>query len=121
MPNEQKAGGELDRLIAEKVMGWQWLDHEHDPILVPPAAARGTHVIPEYSADIASAWEVVVELKRLGFRYFLGNGVDKPHSCYFEDPGTRQGEAESDTAPHAICLAALKAVAALPAKQEASV
>lgn len=97
---------------------------------------------PHYSTDITAAWEVVVEVQRQhpGWRFSLLGG-DRPfgyqlvegggyicdrsvvypfgwHARFFggEDPTVgyplSNGEADADTAPLAICLAALKAVAA---------
>ena len=89
-----EAGPELDALIAE-MMG------------LP---------VQNFSTDIAAAWIVVNEIiRRVGLGWFcLRNECDtkyKPsmsgYSCDFGDYGAR---AEAQTAPLAICRAALKAV-----------
>ena len=76
--------------------------------------------IAEYSTNIAAAWEVVEKLRQ---QYPLTKLVAKPHGpaawqCeffYSSDgrltlPACDIHLAEADTAPLAICLAALKAV-----------
>ncbi len=97
-----KPGKELDRLVAEKVMDYY---KNFDNILSPP----------KYSTDIAAAWEVVEKLAEDTHGGFALNQLRFPHrqgirgyltSFY----GETHVEATADTAPHAICLAALKAV-----------
>lgn len=102
-----KPGRELDALIAEKVMGWK-----------PPEFIDGVSLerrwkndrgefdsLPRYSTDIAAAWEVVEKIGLIigknGPVWDAQDLWDLP--VYF---------ASADTAPHAICLAALKAVGA---------
>jgi hypothetical protein len=105
----------IDRLIAEKVMGWEkdkkqterWdtsfgLLHEYDW---------------EPSTDISDAWEVVEKMKEMGFNYFMQDCYTKSHAVTFIHwINTENGKSQkhydniSETAPMAICLAALKAV-----------
>jgi len=104
-------GRELDALVAEKVMGW----------IKRPKGAGTAHLwissdkqafheseLPAYSTDIAAAWQVVEKLTRRDDKLFFT--LETPISgsaweCWFS------GEwAEGETASHAICLAALKAV-----------
>jgi len=115
------AGRELDALIAEKVMGWHnneanpsqpgmWgiNDYREDgtPVLMPD--------FPAYSEDIAAAWEVVEKIKRNGFKLqfdydtWIAYWSHEDFLCGSEEALEPFGRA--DTAPHAICLAALKAV-----------
>ena len=100
-----KAGRELDALVAEKVMG------------LPGAAVGGWYNPnlldgpPPYSTDIAAAWEVVEKLLELGWHVDIEDGW-----CVIVYGG-RDGKADSEmevgeTAPEAICLAALEAVKA---------
>ena len=126
-----RAGRELDALVAEKVMGHKVLSHWEPGVV--------KHVIDEnqceidvghwpkpYSTDIAAAWEVVAELRRRD--WFMGIAealLPKGWGCVFtplhegdkiEDPNDTRPErvdARAATAPHAICLAALKAKGAL--------
>ncbi len=87
-----KAGRELDALIAEKVMGWD------------------SRCIPKpYSRDIGYAWQVVEKvLSDVKGHVDLSiepDGVNCIISGYTFDAGET-----ADTAPLAICQAALKAV-----------
>ena len=119
---ELPAGRELDALIAEKVMGrvvthpeqsspgylLEWSGDAYE--------VGGARTLPSYSTDIADAWEVVAKLEtgrphrqvRLS-----GYNVDEwfcDVALFLgEDRGTVWGEGNS--APLAICRAALKAVA----------
>lgn len=90
------AGRELDALIHDKVMGLEWcIEH---PELQP------------YSTDISAAWEVVEKLNHHGFLLSFLN-TRSPGNRYlveFRDKGDYV--AAADTAPLAICRAALKAL-----------
>ena len=128
------AGPELDRLIAEKVMGW-----DSYPALTGMASARrailnGIPVMEAHpscgtvefhpSTNIAHAWEVIESPKFTdpdGYRrtYFsidenaLGWDVEVLHKgdeIEGERPIYRRVRAQADTAPLAICHAALLAV-----------
>lgn len=86
---------ERDFLIAERVMGYPrdtainlTSDNCHSPL--------------RYSTDIAAAWEVANEV--MG-NYFELSFLDGKWSVYFSS-----GDAQADTAPEAICLAALKSL-----------
>ena len=124
------AGRDLDALIAEKVMGWtitapNWGHREIFPPFDPPedpddqcTSHSVAADIPHYSTDISAAWEAV---ETMGYRPFsvfsslvsTGPAVDGKIPCrwewfcYFDDPAF-PGQAE--TAPLAICRAALKTV-----------
>lgn len=123
---------EIDALVAEKIMGWTY--RKPDPkyisaegvgsyvgfILQPPkinecyerytCAGQLTFYgyPPHYSTDIAAAWEVAEQMKLklvvdgvFGFwRVIIGPVGERNVFCV----------AEEETAPKAICLAALKAV-----------
>lgn len=115
MSEQLPAGRELDALIAEHVMGWQqvltftadtkegqyeWID----PDLTSQA-------LPHYSTDIAAAWLVVQKIESFsliapGAWYAGGEYHNEDRWCC----ETATTIAYGDTAPHAICLAALKAV-----------
>lgn len=87
-------GMQLESIIYEKVMG--------------NSPRKGYEVscgIPHYSRDISAAWEVVEKIKDKDFslEYYKVNG---DWGCQFSDVNNR---VHCDTAPHAICLAALKA------------
>lgn len=115
------AGRELDALVAEKVMGLEVKPYEKlkgsdipeyfGTLWVPSADQnRGTPYqqwlpLPHYSTSIAAAWEVVEKLKDDDFHL-------EEHGTHWKAGfGPRWRGAE--TAPHAICLAALEAIGAL--------
>lgn len=120
-----KAGRELDALIAEKVMGWSIFIQPMNHIFPHLVEDEGRLLLFRYkissavqwspSTDIAAAWEVVEKIKREGFKVQFdgdfGWVVYWTHEDYlggsekYLEPFGKAG-----TAPHAICLAALKAV-----------
>jgi len=123
--NELEPGSELDALVAEKVMGesrpthppndWQiktqadsaggnWFagttgyQNGDEPIWIPCP----------FSRSIASAWKIIehdVLLETLHLRHSGQQGEWEASFCAF--PGTI---GHGQTAPHAICLAALRAI-----------
>lgn len=62
---------------------------------------------PHYSTDISAAWLVVEKLNNEGYRIFIDNG--NKWMCQFIVPDKWSTQHPEDTAPMAICLAALKA------------
>lgn len=111
-----KPGGELDALVAEKVMGWRWFTDEFNtrPVLIPPGMPQQC-ATPHYSTDIAAAWAVVEKLGER-FRFEIRNHEGYDWNVYVRPWDTRismSGESVTkENLPHAICLAALKAVGA---------
>lgn len=108
-----KPGRGLDQLIAEKVMGHKILVNQS---LYPDGLGEqcGSVYGPlgHYSADIAAAWEVVLEMAKRGHPveiYAGGSGDGSSWTVTFF--GGSCGNEYADTAPLAICLAALKAAA----------
>jgi len=81
--NQMTAGRDLDRLIAEKIMGWathrDWKGH-----LLYEAPGEGWTLIPEFSTDRSAARAV---------KEIMGGKIS-----------------DHLTDPHHICVAALKAV-----------
>ena len=114
------AGRELDALVAEHVMGWSLNSNNfgHVPRGWPPEMTPlDTNYdpvdVPAYSTDIAAAWEVVEKMNAEDIRLELYSPYGDPHwACQFWMEGELVAGAGVDTAPHAICLAALKAVGA---------
>lgn len=116
MTMELPAGRELDILVAEKVMGYEHFVDEADGT----DRLRGNGIImpihlPAYSTDIAAAWEVVEKLRaewmiRVGTADLLGT----PWKCVMWQRYMTTGGpfGEADTAPLAICRAALGVVGA---------
>lgn len=125
------AGRELDVLVAEKVfkwhniqslamlmddglMGWDMCGNYPDS---PPYEA--SHRIPRYSTSIAAAWEVMEKLAKDGLVLSLERG-DKWRSAFRKNLPSYFEQMEyvvADTAPLAICLAALKAVSYEPPQE----
>ena len=123
--SKMKAGKEVDTLVAEKLMGWHSAHNEAYPLQWTTPTGLVTWEHTSYgafkpSSDIATAWELL-EKMRLKYGHVVvawhpfdaipdGEGGDyavySHWSCYIEEVG----EATADTAPLAICLAALKSV-----------
>lgn len=112
-------GRELDALVAEKVMGLrvEWGQDTPCPdcdevgrycggrAWCSPCRAWYYSAYKDYSTDIAAAWEVVERLVAGGERHFV---VEKAGAWLVR---FREGDwLPGETAPHAICLAALRAV-----------
>lgn len=119
-------GRELDHIISTKIFGidyfdtWKEIETAHPSIRFPPD-------LPGYSTNIRAAWEVVEKLRSLSQYGGSNSNIDfsieqknrlengkwcvetdclKPdHNGHFKKVWVH-----ADTAPHAICLAALKAV-----------
>lgn len=140
--SELKPGRELDALVAEKVMGWapfapQVLDklgfHFCSPCDICGREGEPfEHCLPYFSTKIEAAWKVVekvIELPQFNDRHCYFN--IQQHRAEFKEAEVemrlfelRDGEellcgpyyVLGESAPHAICLAALKAVGYDPNK-----
>ena len=99
---------EIDRLIAEKVMGWiPFIDSETTESYCQP---------PFYSTDIKAAWEVYEKIYSsksgeflVGRNPYITN-TDISYVVGYMGYDCIEIYAEADTMSKAICLAALKAV-----------
>lgn len=117
-------GRELDALVAEKVMGWIDIQKQSianafgqrvmdDYVGQPSIGATQPVLVPRYSTMIQEAWKVADKLR--GEVQFLavisGKGPQgaQPWICKINREGSFLEE-RADTAPLAICLAALKGV-----------
>ena len=117
-------GRELDALVAEKVMGWLEVAKKpianafgqavmEDYVGKPTASAAQPMLVPRFSTMIQEAWKVADKLR--GEVQFLavisGKGPQgtQPWICKINREGAFLEE-RADTAPLAICLAALKGV-----------
>jgi hypothetical protein len=124
------AGRELDALVAEKVMGLRRVTEYSEEFAYPhypgdfvnsdghrvfSSFDEPTHQLPKYSSDISAAWEVVEKFIKFNPFWEENDSLwfdlspTKPPGwyCNFGDSST---SVYADTAPLAICLAALKAV-----------
>ena len=111
---EMKAGRELDNLIAEFVMGA--IDKDFDEIYTNEwrfKRENGTWFPScHYSTEISAAWEIVEKMREVGYFIRLAD-QDKFFRARFYDPEFLPVEKPSwvkaETAPEAICKAALLA------------
>lgn len=118
---------EVDARVAVEVMGWKEI---HGPGDISGGYAwfrrmenqRGVYVTANYetrctsslwspSTSIADAWLVVEKLRRDGWRIQIMVGYPDKDDCLLAN-NHRTISGQGDTAPEAICLAALKAVGA---------
>lgn len=106
-----KPGRELDCAVAEKVMGWTRVPAESGrkelwayPEMHPEANMWNVEV-PNYSTDISTAWKVVEKIGNI-----VLSGPEAESNKWLATFDTEKGSSWGNTAPHAICLAALKAV-----------
>lgn len=110
------SGPELDVLVAIKVMGCSPWPGRPDAVRASLTQFKPC-LPPEYSTDIAAAWKVVEKLtaKESITMEIMPDAFNKEYSVSikFED---KLGDAYgpfyflSQSAPHAICLAALRSV-----------
>ena len=109
-----KAGRELDALVAEKVMEWEWRGLSHGWYHGEGRLFLDEDELPHYSTQIADAWLVVEKLVGDGFYVDIGVQEDRAQvqleTLTDRSWTIRVGSTEAPTAPLAICLAALKVV-----------
>lgn len=125
-------GRELDAEVAEKVMGMVWCKCSKwhgawetytvgDEYCKCDECGDSVPYPMKYSTDISAAWEVVEKLRKDGIMILLQSDDDGYTVANNYDGVILQGWEEakknfdvcwwsSNTAPHVICLAALKAV-----------
>ena len=107
-----KPGPELDAAIAEKVMGWPAYDYGFDVVFTLPDGNVKRLENWEPSTSIFNAFEVVEAMRKNGERFLSLSITDddiEQWKCLYYD-GMQRAYAFGETAPHAICLAALLAV-----------
>lgn len=125
-----KPGRELDILIAQKVMKWKTktgiplfvstVDQYREERSEKVCITAQYNTIPRYSTDIEAAFTLVEKINRWRFtlRYEtdFGGGGKPPYNyvtAIFDPVSTNEIPdlfVKSETAAHAICLSALKAV-----------
>jgi hypothetical protein len=109
-------GRELDALVAEKVMGWghsRYFKTEDSSAVAALKRLDGWNIwkdgkwafLPHFSTDIAAAWEVAEKVGCV-----IGRGS---FGWIVKDDWTDADGIETDSAPHAICLFALKVMGTL--------
>jgi len=127
--NDLPAGRELDVLVAKKVMGWtKPKGGRRDPLTGKRPVWRELPFeyvdTPHFSTDIAAAWEVVEKFAgqvtiqgpiSVGFNE--GESYPKCWTVGFTKNAWNNIRCEAETAPLAICRAALRAVEASGARR----
>jgi hypothetical protein len=132
MGEKLEAGRELNALIAEKIMGWKWYAYTHElaralfedaparqllglGYIIPatmnePIAEGALEEVEPYSTDIAAAWEVVKHaIKTKGAHWEIASGsLGWQAAVVTPDHGTSMAIERGESAPLAICRAALK-------------
>ena len=129
MTDTLPVGRELDALVAENVMGcrvkWRTYGLKGRYPYCDCVGHAGVHndtdeqnddMLASYSTDISAAWQVV---EKVGLFHRYGDCLTYDHDSKKWQIGKYWREydgvaldvtVDADTAPHAICLAALKAV-----------
>lgn len=115
MSEEMEAGPELDRLIAEEVMGWTKLRQRRagEWCGVPPDS-EAVYPVSFYSDDMGAAWAVVEKMVSDGEVFIVkGDGLrDGNFSPRWTVMCGNLPRTDSDNLPLVICRAALAAVRA---------
>jgi hypothetical protein len=96
-----KPGRELDLLVAEKVM-----EHKIDSFGFERTNDYDGTDLKNYSTDISAAWEILKILQQFHSTSVVYNNHVKSWSVFI---GDLVDISSFESAPHAICLAALKA------------
>lgn len=121
---------QINALVAEHVMGWADCNVRRlnglDRACGTPPNGNYPTMCPDAFADISAAWEVVEKLRDRHGVEIVGGPEDEGMDDWvviIKEYGYRpfqdmKWEARADTAPLAICLAALAAVGALPPTTE---
>lgn len=105
-----EAGRELDALVAEKVMGYPKEIISINGSVKSPNGDWMVREIDEYSTDISAAWEVAEKLGSFWIDHTVSDlGIDVEFFTSLDHSKERL-VATADTAPLAICRAALLAV-----------
>lgn len=112
----QQAGRELDALIAASVFGRPHRKPTHGTCCTCQTCGWDKDNCEcGYSDDITKAWEVVEKLNARGEWVTVGLNAAHRAQCFISTSGERENvDVEAETAPLAICLAALRAVGAEP-------
>jgi len=117
-----EAGRELDKLIAGKIFnlsigcdymrGKMWVVFPNGSMMPPNEMPE----LPYYSTDLGAAWKVVEHIDLIGWTNSLGKTASDKWCFLKYDEWDNDHRVDHSTiaesAPHAICLAALAAVEA---------
>ena len=107
---------EINKEIAEKVMGVKTQDSKDGLSLSYNDALLAWLPAPSYSTNIQAAWQVVEEMREKGYVMYMRSEPSGKWACRLVPTGdvyrpsdiSKYQALYADTAPMAICLAALK-------------
>ncbi len=109
-----KAGREIDALVARHVMGWTYKTFPDGacPLVKHWYCGEQYVLMKSFSTSISDAWQVVEKLVIEGKVFIVkGDGLRAgDYALKWTVLCDNQPRTDADTAPLAICLAALKAV-----------
>lgn len=114
-PANIPAGAELNDAVALEVMGWKRLPQRFPgrALLQPPTRNDDLgEPVPGYSAHIQNAWLVVEKMREKGCGATVTVNPRGTYCAWFNTTYNQRHVAAGDTAPEAICRAALAAVRA---------
>jgi len=117
----------LDALVAEKVMNWQYRQDAPENYSCPEFGGNAgwwqepdgdwlcancmEEIFPSYSTNIAAAWQVVEKLREQSIAMTISTmGPRSETMVYTTVAGVNSSTVWEESAPLAICVAALKAV-----------
>ncbi len=107
---------EIDRLVAERVMGWTNLYGAGTRFGTTPEG-KSHRIVPPYSTDMSAAWEVVERLRKSGYQGKIDWArPELGYECIFWSspvPPTEMQLPRAETASLAVCIAALKVMGVL--------
>lgn len=104
-------GPELDRLVAEKVMGWIGYSFFREGSIEQEwKTATGYRKDFYPSSDMVAAWEVVLSGRFYSVTLDAGTRYSTIEASIRKDVADEPVMADAPTAPLALCRAALKAV-----------
>ena len=123
MANDQLSGRDLDRAIAERVMGWRrkadgWQHGKQQEVFVDEDGYHTVSCLCEEdfnpSESVEAAMQVVEKMRRDHFRFACNDRHIVEIGEWWVEFATleyeRGGQANSGTLPEAICRAALAAI-----------
>ncbi len=105
---------ELERRIAERIMGWMACRVDGDSLVGHPPDSAGTESelqpVPQYARYLLDAWAVVDEMYRGGYscQVSLAQILATPTAEFAK--GKHHVVETAQTVPEAICLAALAVI-----------
>lgn len=110
---EKLSGRDLDAAVAERVMGWQRQPDYNYWMSFPAGEGFKLHALIatwKPSEDIRAAMQVVVQMRSLGWSFACTFYQGKlPYASFCKGTAASSRNAEANSLPEAICLAAIEA------------